>query len=694
MATRRLAFTPWAGSPGVIASVVLSGALQAAALPSAFAGTGTSSGLAAVLDAQAQASTFAGAGSAAGAGILTAQAQASAFAGAGASQPESRVAATMGPFPTSATSLSVASAYDWAAGVTKLSAFEVTARTGNQSLVGSAGTTGGYQYQFSNTAMSLFFTGGTTMAFTEGPPAIGVNIMADSWKSAGSLRGTKNGAAVVQRHAGPTYVAVTGTPSTTLGRHAGATASACTATKYLWEAHLNREATDAEMQEWTDNVNQLDRYRPPATLVAAINATAGSWLWDAYTDYSTSSSTSVTGIGTGPTWTRNGTPAKVTIEEEIEHTISLSDWHFNVLNVATAAQSSGPTYNRGNAFREFRFTSNAARFAVKGICDWSGAVNMANLGVRQDDTPIGPLNFDRFSVWRRLDVTGLSGSHVYRVIDGAQSLLGGVTAGVYNSTAVKAITSVLVQAPKTATFTVSAPSAAANRLVVMGDSFTVGQWSTVTPTTESEVMMLRADYPGDVIAFTCGAFAHWHFFKDSTTYNAFTTDLATAFSGATSKRILDLLGTNDQGFHSSFWTNRADFLAKTGAGFDAINTASSTTRIHVRTALLRTGAYEGSTVTDATPTAGTGAGTAVGGVILQNNRDDMATVTSTRSGYILTTRNGVLVFPNFAASSNHGSDSFHPSGWTGGVASGGHNTIKIDAKAQLAAASDTVGSGY
>jgi hypothetical protein len=56
--------------------------------------------------------------------------------------------------------------------------------------------------------------------------------------------------------------------------------------------------------------------------------------------------------------------------------------------------------------------------------------------------------------------------------------------------------------------------------------------------------------------------------------------------------------------------------------------------------------------------------------------------------------NGVTTFPFFAPSSNHGSDNFHPSGWTGGVASGGHNTIYVQAKATLAAASDSVGSGF
>jgi len=615
--------------------------------------------------------------------------------------PESRVAASIGPYPTSNVSLTTSTPLEFSASRTLISCYEVTARTGNQTFLSSMGaTSGGWQRQFSNTADGLFFTGGTSITYAEGAPAIGVNISADTRVAAGAVRGSRNGSTAIQRHAGPTYAAITGAASTGIGKATVGTAAPCTASKILWTAWLEREATDAELKEWTDTVNLLDRYRPPASLVDAITATGGgSWLFDGQTDYSSSAATSPTGIGTGPTWTRNsnlgsGYPAKTTIEEEIEKVIALGDWHFNVLDVATAAASGGPTYNRGNAFREYKFTTNAPRFAVKGIFDWSGIVNLNHIGVRQDDVPLGSLACDRFSVWRRMDVLGLSGSHVYRLTDGPQAISGGFSAGVYNSTAVKAITSALVQVPKSATFTVTAPTTTTNVLAVMGDSFAVGQSSAVTATTESEIMALRADYPGNVIAFAFGSAAHWHFFKDAATYNAFTAHLATAFSGATSKRILDLLGTNDQGGHSTFYTNRADFISKAGAGFDAINAADSAVRIHVRTALLRTGAYEGSTVTDATPTAGTGAGTAVGGVILQNNRDDMATVTSTRTAFILTTRNGVAVWPFFGPSSNHGSDNFHPSGWTGGVASGGHNTIKVDAKTTLAAAADTVGSGY
>lgn len=615
--------------------------------------------------------------------------------------PESRAAASVGPFPTSNVSLTSAVGFNFVASRTLVVAMEVTARTGNQTIVSSMGaTSGGWQVQFSNTAHGLFFAGGTSVTYAEGAPVIGLNISADTRTAGGAVRGSRNGAAAVSRSASPTYNNITGTASTGIGKATVGTAAPCTASKLLWVAWLAREATDAELQEWTDAVNNLDRYRPPATLVAAIQAdSANSWLFDTYTDYDSTTATSPTGIGTGPTWTRNtnlgsGTPVKNTIESEIEHTIALTDWHFNVMNVPTAAQSGGPTYNRGNAFREYKFTTDATRFTVKGICDWSGIVNMANLGVRQDGTPLTPLNFDRFSVWRRLDVLGISGSHTYRIIDGAQSIAGGAGAGVYNSTAVKGITSVLVQAPKTATFTVVAPSPSANRLLVMGDSFSVGQWATVTPTTEAETMMLRDAYPGDVIAFCFGSAAHWHFFKDATTYNAFIADAATFFSGATSKRVLNLLGPNDQGFHTTFYTDRADFRSKLGAGYDAMHAADAAITFHHRTACLRTGAYEGSTVTDATPVAGTGAGTAVGGVILQNNRDDVATVQSTRTSFILTLTNGVGVFPFFAPSTNHGSDNFHPSGWTGGVASGGHNTIYLSAKAALAGASDSVGSGF
>lgn len=670
------------------------------------AGSGGSAGAAGPVGA-----TVAGAIGAAGIGGSVGAAGAAGLAGAAGSagaagpagpqgpQAASQTSANMGPFATSSVNLSSAFADDWAPGVTKLSCFEVTSRTGNQSLTGTAGTTGGYQYQFSNTTMSLFFTGGTTIAHAEGPPAIGVNIMADSWKLDGSIRGTKNGATVVQRVAAtPTYVNVTGTPSTTLGRHAGATASQCTATKYLWRAELKREATDAEQKAWTGQVNLLDRYRPPQSLRDAIAATPGSWLWEAYVDYDPAQSTSVTSVGPGPTWTRNGgagLPAKTTIESEIEHVIQLTDWHFNTLHVSTLSQTGEATYDRGNEYREYRFTTNAVRFAVKGICDWSGVVGDGNLGLRQDDVPIDPISFTRFSDWQRLDVLGLSGSHAYRLIDGGQAIGSpGESSGVFDFTMIKGITAAIVQAPKSATFTVTPPSPQANLLCVFADSFG-DQWATVSPTTESEIMQLRADYPGDVVCYAWGGGSHWHLFKDSTTYNRFISQhLTPLFAGRTSVRILDLLSPNDQGLFSTFWTDRASYRAAVGAGLDAIHTAFPSATMHWRTPCVRTAAYEGSTVTDASSNVGTGAGTAVGGVILQNIRDDQATIRSTRTAWILTLIDGIQTFVSFAPSADHGSDNFHPSGWTGGVASGGHKKIKDQAKTALAAASDSVGSGY
>ncbi len=633
------------------------------------------------------------------AAALTAQAVAN---GSSVAAPESRAAAAVGPFPSSSVSLSSAVALDRTVGTTMVWAIEVTARTGFQTFFSSMGaTSGGFQLQFSTTQDGIFFTGGTSITTGGGQVPIGIVVSANSRIAGGSMRGSRNGSVAAQRSAAPTYNTITGAPSTTIGKAAVGTASQMTAGKLLWFAVLKRDATDAELQAWSDTANTLDRYRPPADLVTAINTTgAGSWLFDSYTDYDSAAATSPTGIGSGPTWTRNsnlgsGFPVKTAIEEEIEHVIQLGDWHFNVQDITTTAQSSGPVYHRGNCFREYRFTSNAARFAVKGICDWSGVTNLNTLGVRQDNTPLADLTFDRFSVFRRLDALGLSGSHTYRIIDGAQAINGGAGSAVYNNTGVKAVTSVLVQAPKTATFSVIAPTPAAgrNRLMVLGDSFTVGEDATVSATTESEVMLLRDAYPGDVIAFCFGSGAHFHFFKDATTYNALIADAATWFSGAATARVLDLLGTNDQGF-ATLYANRAAFITLVGAGFDAWHTAQPTVTFHMRTPTLRTGAYEGSTVIDATPTVGTGGGTVVNSTILQNTRDDLTTVRSTRTSYILSLIDGKACFPFFAPSSNHGTDNFHPSGWVGGVPSGGHNTIYLQFKGAMAAAADSVGSGF
>lgn len=623
-----------------------------------------------------------------GAGVEGLSVQGTSVQGGSASVPESRIAATMGPFATGSTNLSSAFANDFGAGVTIITCIEVTARTGNQSISGTAGTTGGWQEQFSNTAHSLFFTGGTTMAYAEGAPAIGLNIIANTHLAAGPVRGCRNGAAAVQRNAAPTYVAVTGTPSTALGRHAGATPSACTATKILWQARLARDATDAELQSWTDNVNNLDRYRPMQTLVDAIVAqnlvSGSSWCWDAQTDYDSSASTSVTGIGTGPTWTKNGTPAKVTINPEVEKLINLSDWHFNVQDIAIAAASGGPTYHRGNAYREYRFTSNASRYTVKCIFDFAISI-LSTIGIRQDNTPLAPLIPDRFSVFRRLDVLGISGSHTYRVVDGMQSIVGSVASTKFDGTLVKASTSVLVQIDKTATFSVVAPAAATNTLLVLGDSFE-GQNSTLTPTTEASLMKIRDEYPGNVIAFSFGSGSHFHIAADTATINSFVAAMNLTFTGTTSKRILDNFSANDHNLFSTFWLSRSAMRTQMGALFDAINAADANVTVHLRTGLLRTAAYEGSTVSDIVG-PGTGAGTSVGGAIFQNIRDDYGTVQSSRTGFVFL-HDGKAIFPNFAPSSNHNSgDNFHPT-------PAGQITIKDAEKIYLAAASDSVGTGY
>ncbi len=449
----------------------------------------------------------------------------------------------------------------------------------------------------------------------------------------------------------------------------------------MWEAWLNRDATDAELQAWTDT-DKLDRYRPPADLVAALNATAGSELTDIYTDYDVAAATSTASIG-GRVWTRNGTPAKTTLVPEIEHFINLPDWHCNVQDVPMLAQDGLTTYRRGNAYREFHFTSDTPRFSVRYIADWTTGI-LTTLGIRQDNTPLTPLTPDFFSKWRRQDVLGLSGSHTYRVIDGMQSIQGGVVSTKYNGTGVRAVTSVLVQAPKTATFTVVAPPTlvGANVLVVTGDSFQ-GQNSTTTPTTEASLMQIRDVYPGPVIAFSFGSGGHWHAAADTTTINAFVADLSTCFAGAASKRWLDDWSANDHNLFSSFWSSRANMRTQMGTLFDAANAAIPALTIHLRTGLLRTAAFEGSTVSDISG-PGTGAGTQVGGAIFQDIRDDYNTVQSTRSGFI-TAYDGKAVFPNFAPSSNHNSgDNFHPS-------PAGQTTIATADTAHLHASADSIG---
>jgi len=570
-----------------------------------------------------------------------------------------------------------------------ITCYEVDDRTGTQALTGTAGTTGGWVLRYTNTAMALLLTGGTTISYTEGPPRFGVNISADT-HLAGSIRGTRNGIPVVLRATSPTYIPVTGTPSTTLGRAAGATANALTGGKILWQARLERDASDAEMVAWTATINQLDRYRPPQDLIDAINAqnliSGSSWLWEAYTDYDPSQPTSVTGIGTGPIWTNNGAPAKTILEVEIEHFINLPDWHYNVLDVLTTSQTAETTYRRGNSYREYKFQSNATRFVVKLIADWAGGF-FASIGVRQDNTPLAPLTPDGNYMWRRMDVVGLSGTHTYRIIDGMQSILPSITASFYNGTAVKGVTSALIQAPKSATFSVIAPTPAVNTLVVIGDSFE-GQNSAVTPTTEAPSMRIRDDYPGNVIVFAFKSASHWHYTSQtgSVQINQFVADLNLAFAGATSKRILDCLSPNDQGAFTSFWASRAQLRTQMGALYDAINVSLPVATMHLRTALLRTAVYEGSTVSDIVG-PGTGSGTAVGGVILQDVRDDFGTVQSTRSAF-LALLNGIPIFPNFGPSVNvDPSDNFHPSPT-------GELTIKTAEKAYLAAAADSVGGGY
>lgn len=313
-------------------------------------------------------------------------------------------------------------------------------------------------------------------------------------------------------------------------------------------ACINRLASDAELLAWSDVANADNRM----VLTSAVTGDASLTMWwRAGLHWDGSASTSVSGGSAPVTFTKQGSPTQATASEK-RYVFGDSYYHDSFRSVA--AGSGDTARKQRDPFARLRFTTSATRVVLDLVSD-TGAT--AGAGVFSGGTFVAQyappvVDGDRWSV----EVTLPAGSgKTIDLHEGAQHYSGGSL-----GTAIQAVREI-----DEVTITPTAAANPASRLVVYGDSISVG-FNAATQTALGWSMLVRGDYPGGVHVIGWGGRQLHNDATDAAARTSFASTLVQAARSSGTKTLWLCIGTNDYGFATwtaaSFGTAYADLLDK------------------------------------------------------------------------------------------------------------------------------------
>lgn len=504
--------------------------------------------------------------------------------------------ASVGVFSTLNHWTQSSSVIDLIVGKTFVILFEVTGHANNQCIWGCGdGTHGWFLIHGTTNNLLLFFrgAGGTSWQIT-GNLFLGYHSLAISRITGGSVRCSLDGAADFELVAAPTYTANLSTAKQFIGYNTGESNFAAVNSRVLSCAVLAQDSTSAEREEFSNAVNNVDRYqlgdsiRNSAALLSALHFDRD---WDG------SASTITAGLGATPyTFTKAGTGGgKVTIAPELRYAI-YQDWvHDNGYWVQLATG-----IRRHSLFARTRFVTDATRMVVDCYATSSGFVNQIDVGVKSNGTNqtgnhTGGADLDTFNKLRALDITLPAGTaKVIELIDGIQSIITGTgeVLGVFPQ---------YIRVPATTPITPVIVTAPSRRAIICGDSLTCqlidASGNIASSTYQAWTILARiniaataaADWTGCQVSLeSWGAKSWFEIAGDATKRAAFVAQVGPMLDGTAAtfaNRLIFTLGTNDFGFTT--FVSLAAFETAAGALLDALNTAYPNLKITIVTPTTR-----------------------------------------------------------------------------------------------------------
>jgi hypothetical protein len=410
--------------------------------------------------------------------------------------------------------------------------------------------------------------GTASLVITSQGRIFGLNSLAITRTAGGAIRASVNGCIAIQVSAAPTYVNGSASAAEYVGRsNPGIGTYGSANTGLIDMGYLTREASDAELQEWsrTDGVDPFHLHPTPIA-DAALTLRRKAEDWDG------SASTWACAVGSR-TLTRTGSPVRTAIAARTRYTVPAWAYQDSVQSTDESQRQFGS---------RIRFTTDATEAAVVlkdnlgGLSGGFVSYKEANLSEGGTAGGTGATNRDVLNAFGAngspvmVEGTGLSaGSKTVNVTEGLRVQSG---SGPYGSIGYN-VTKVTVPATNSLTF--QRKTAPAHRLLIVADS--IGeQVIGGQPTRQAWTMLCRGNR-GDVTVDSVGSSSYFsRAFQAS--WRAETIARCVALlDGTTANTVWVALGTNDFGINP--WAinmgspDFTDFKACIGAFFDDLHTA-------------------------------------------------------------------------------------------------------------------------
>jgi hypothetical protein len=493
--------------------------------------------------------------------------------------------------------------------------------TNNQCLWGFNTATSGWCILAGNSRnLNLFFRNSGFSSICN--VYFGLHVVALTRTSGGTLRASVNGGVAYTVTSPGSYISAAAGAIHAVGKNQGEASQPATQASMLWQAVIDAEASDAELQAWSDQANALDRWHaPPAVRFHS------SLLWFCnWEDWDGSSST-FAGVGNGGgaspyTLTKNGTGGgKTPLTGYLRYAIppfAIWDSSDSILQGQTGL-TTGTCRNFG-ATTQFissaaDTTDGPAGLVIDEVVSaWNATGNICT-GINVDDTnlaannnglnPIpGLVQVTGYGMRRAVDCPGIvSGAgKTFKVIEaiqskGAQPFSGGAPTHIRVPA-----TAPLIWIPKTPPTDTCAIVHDSRGMQMTGVTEATGVKG---PPYQAWTMLARANMAGSGRRLQCygWGFGTWaERIKIPADRTAFVDQMVRMGIGTTSNYYVWDLGTNDYPGSSGWASLAGEFEpALTAAITDFISRGISGWKLWVKTPNKRTDVTETNNNTAATP---------------------------------------------------------------------------------------------
>lgn len=418
---------------------------------------------------------------------------------------------------------------------------------------------------------NIRLAGGTNLVLQSESRVYGLNAIVVTRTAGGALRASMNGSPVKLLAAAPAIVAGDAAAREYLGR-ANPAVGTFTAAKVMpvdWMA-LTREASDAELQAWSDT-GTLDRFHWPAALLGDVALSLRGCAEDL------AGGQIVPRVGASRVLTATGAVTKTTLEAEYVYTPSKSIFLDGLQTIDATKRA---------AFQRLRVTTTAQRLAVKVVTQdqarLASWLNYQGAGLLKAGAWVEFLKNKNGTgnLPPTLDCHDLgAGSKVVDITEGIRVVtLAGPPYGAVGFVVSE------VRAPQSTPLTFTKKSTPAALIYVVGDSILEGDKTTV-PQNNAWPNIARRN-GASLISDASGSSSWFSWYNDPTARAAAVERIATMVAGVASPIVAFDLGTNDYGLApwGGVWAN---LTACVNATLTAVRARLPGATIIVKTPILR-----------------------------------------------------------------------------------------------------------